>query len=70
MKGSKEFQVVGIKEWGERIANVTRIITKLKGETTMMMRPEYLKEFKKGKILKYSLLLVLITSCTPTIPDN
>ena len=34
MKGGKEFRVVGIKEGGERVADVTRFIIKLKGDST------------------------------------
>ena len=36
MKVDKEFRALGIKKGVERVADVTRIITQLKGESTVM----------------------------------
>ena len=36
MKGDKEFRAMGIKEGGERVAGVTRILTWLKGDSTVV----------------------------------
>ena len=36
MKGGKEVEALGIKEGGERVADVTRIITYFKGDSTVI----------------------------------
>ena len=35
MEGGKEFRVMGIKERGERVTDVTRIVTLSKGDSTV-----------------------------------
>ena len=40
MKGGKEVQALEIKEGGERVADVTRIITWFKGESTVIQEME------------------------------
>ena len=35
MKGGKDFRALGMKEGGEKVADVTRIKTKFKGDSTV-----------------------------------
>ena len=41
VKGDKEFRAVGIKEGGERVADLTKIITQLKGDSTVIQSSKY-----------------------------
>ena len=42
MRGGKEFREVGINEEGERVTDVTRIITYFKGDSTVNQKYDIL----------------------------